>query len=226
MSAYIPAAYILIAALSLPGGALMTMAGGAIFGLPVGASAAVFSASIGATLAFWTARYVFRDSIKQHFGSRMAAIDAGIKRDGAFYLFTLRLVPIFPFFLINLLMGLTAMRTMTFFWVSLVGMLAGTILYANAGTRLSELSGASDILSPAIIFSFALLAAFPWLSRWGLAHFRARRVQAGWPKPARFDRNLIVIGAGAAGLVASYIVAASVGQSDADRSRQDGRGLP
>jgi pyruvate/2-oxoglutarate dehydrogenase complex dihydrolipoamide dehydrogenase (E3) component/uncharacterized membrane protein YdjX (TVP38/TMEM64 family) len=201
------AAYILIAALSLPGGALMTMAGGAIFGLPVGASAAVFSASVGATLAFWTARYVFRDSIKQRFGSRMAAIDAGIKRDGAFYLFTLRLVPIFPFFLINLLMGLTVMRTMTFFWVSLVGMLAGTILYANAGTRLSELSGASDILSPAIIFSFALLAAFPWLSRWGLGHFRAKRVQAGWVKPARFDRNLIVIGAGPAGLVASFVAA-------------------
>src|SRR3954451_9795476 len=201
------AAYILLAALSLPGAVLMTMAGGAIFYLPVGASGAVFFASVGATLSFWTARYLFRDPIKHRFGGRIAAIDAGIKRDGAFYLFTLRMVPIFPFFLINLLMGLTAMRSMTFFWVSLVGMSAGTILYANAGTRLSELSGARDILSPAIIVSFALLAAFPWLSRWGLRRFRAKPVHERWIKPARFDRNLVVIGAGAAGLMASFVAA-------------------
>ncbi|MDE2366049.1 MAG: TVP38/TMEM64 family protein, partial [Betaproteobacteria bacterium] len=134
------AAYVVITALSLPGATVMTLAGGAIFGLWVGAPVAVISASIGATLAFWMARYVFRDVVQRRFASRMAAIDAGIKRDGAFYLFTLRLIPVFPFFVINVLMGLTAIRTATFFWVSLVGMLAGTTVYANAGTRLGEIS--------------------------------------------------------------------------------------
>ncbi|SEK95909.1 FAD-dependent oxidoreductase [Nitrosovibrio tenuis] len=203
------ALYILITALSLPGAAVMTLAGGAIFGLWVGAPVAVISASIGATLAFWMARYVFRDMVQHRFGNRMAAIDAGIKRDGAFYLFTLRLIPVFPFFIINVLMGLTAMRTATFFWVSLVGMLAGTTIYANAGTRLGEISSPSDILSPVTIGSFALLAAFPWLSRWGLGYFKVSSTRARWPKPKRFDRNLIVIGAGAAGLVTSYIAAAT-----------------
>ncbi|HEY6043450.1 MAG TPA: FAD-dependent oxidoreductase [Nitrosospira sp.] len=201
--------YILITALSLPGAAVMTLAGGAIFGLWVGAPVAVISASIGATLAFWMARYVFRDMVQRHFGNRLAAIDAGIKRDGAFYLFTLRLIPIFPFFVINVLMGLTAIRTATFFWVSLVGMLAGTTIYANAGTRLGEISSLSDILSPGVIGSFALLAAFPWLSRSWLRYFKVRRTHARWPRPRRFDRNLIVIGAGAAGLVTSYIAAAT-----------------
>jgi len=201
--------YILITALSLPGAAVMTLAGGAIFGLWVGAPAAVISASIGATLAFWMARYVFRDMVQRHFGSRLAAIDAGIKRDGAFYLFTLRLIPVFPFFVINVLMGLTAIRTATFFLVSLVGMLAGTTIYANAGTRLGEISSPSDILSPEVVGSFALLAAFPWLSRSWLRYFKVRRTHARWPRPGRFDRNLIVIGAGAAGLVTSYIAAAT-----------------
>ena len=201
--------YILITALSLPGAAVMTLAGGAIFGLWVGAPVAVISASIGATLAFWMARYVFRDMVQRHFGNRLAAIDAGIKRDGAFYLFTLRLIPIFPFFVINVLMGLTAIRTATFFWVSLVGMLAGTTIYANAGTRLGEISSPSDILSPGVVGSFALLAAFPWLSRSWLRYFKVRRTHARWPRPRRFDRNLVVIGAGAAGLVTSYIAAAT-----------------
>jgi pyruvate/2-oxoglutarate dehydrogenase complex dihydrolipoamide dehydrogenase (E3) component/uncharacterized membrane protein YdjX (TVP38/TMEM64 family) len=201
--------YIVITALSLPGAAVMTLAGGAVFGLWVGAPAAVISASIGATLAFWMARYVFRDIVQRRFGSRMAAIDAGIKRDGAFYLFTLRLIPVFPFFMINVLMGLTAMRTATFFWISLVGMLAGTTIYANAGTRLGEISSPSDILSPGVIGSFALLAAFPWFSRSGLSYFRKRRAHARWAKPRRFDRNLVVIGAGAAGLVTCYTAAAT-----------------
>ena len=201
--------YILITALSLPGAAVMTLAGGAIFGLWVGAPVAVISASIGATLAFWMARYVFRDMVQRHFGNRLAAIDAGIQRDGAFYLFTLRLIPIFPFFVINVLMGLTAIRTATFFWVSLVGMLAGTTIYANAGTRLGEISSPSDILSPGVVGSFALLAAFPWLSRSWLRYFKVRRTHARWPRPRRFDRNLVVIGAGAAGLVTSYIAAAT-----------------
>jgi pyruvate/2-oxoglutarate dehydrogenase complex dihydrolipoamide dehydrogenase (E3) component len=139
----------------------------------------------------------------------MEAIDAGIKRDGAFYLFTLRLIPVFPFFVINVLIGLTAMRTATFFWVSLVGMLAGTVIYANAGTQISKISSPSDILSPGVIGSFALLAVFPWFSRSGLRYFRKRRAHGRWAKPRRFDRNLVVIGAGAAGLVASYTAAAT-----------------
>ena len=201
------AIYIVIASLSLPGATVMTLAGGAIFGLWVGIPAAVISASIGATVAFWTARYLFRDSVRQRFGDRMAAINAGIERDGAFYLFTLRLVPIFPFFVINLLMGLTAIRAGTFFWVSLLGMLPATTIYVNAGTQLGGLTSLSDILSPPLIGSLALLAAFPWLARWAVARIRARGVQARWRKPSRFDRNLVVIGAGAAGLVTSYIAA-------------------
>jgi hypothetical protein len=142
----------------------------------------------------------------------MAAINAGIERDGAFYLFTLRLVPVFPFFVINLLMGLTAIRTGTFFWVSLLGMLAGTAVYVNAGTQLGTLTSLSGILSPSLIGSFVLLAAFPWLARLGLERVRESRVRGHWPRssrPSRFDRNLVVIGAGAAGLVTSYIAAST-----------------
>ena len=203
------AVYIVIASLSLPGATVMTLAGGAIFGLGVGAPAAVISAAVGATVAFWVARYVLRDAVHRRFGDRMAAINAGIEHDGAFYLFSLRLVPVFPFFVINLLMGLTAIRTRTFFWVSLLGMLPATIIYVNAGTQLGALTTLSDILSPALIGSFALLAAFPWLARWGLAHIKDRAVHARWRKPHRYDRNLVVIGAGAAGLVTSYIAAAT-----------------
>lgn len=160
--------YIAVAVLALPGAGILTLAGGAIFGTWIGTPLALLSASLGATLAFLMARYVFRDFIQQRFSERMAAIDAGVERDGAFYLFTLRLVPVFPFFIINLLMGLTAIRTVTFFWVSLLGMLPGTAIYANAGTQLGALTSLSDILSPALIGSFALLAAFPWLARRGV----------------------------------------------------------
>lgn len=203
------AIYIVIASLSLPGATVMTLAGGTIFGLEVGAPAAVISAAIGATVAFWVARHVLRDAVHRRFGDRMAAINAGIEHDGAFYLFSLRLVPVFPFFVINLLMGLTVIRTRTFFWVSLLGMLPATIIYVNAGTQLAALTTLSDILSPALIASFALLAAFPWLARWGLAHIKDKAVHARWRKPHRYDRNLVVIGAGAAGLVTSYIAAAT-----------------
>jgi uncharacterized membrane protein YdjX (TVP38/TMEM64 family) len=166
--------YVIIAALSLPGAGVMSLAAGAIFGLWVGTPVALFSASVGATLAFWTARYLFRDLIQQRFSGRIAAVDAGIKRDGALYLFTLRLVPVFPFFIINLLMGLTAIKTRTFFVASFLGMLAGTAIYVNAGTQLGSLTSLSGILSPAVIGSFALLAAFPWLARWGVKRFRLR----------------------------------------------------
>ncbi|MEO8996371.1 MAG: FAD-dependent oxidoreductase, partial [Nitrosospira sp.] len=204
--------YIVIAALSLPGAGVMTLAGGAIFGFWVGIPLAVVSASIGATVALWMARYVFREFVQQRFSDRMTAIDAGIKRDGAFYLFTLRLVPIFPFFIINLLMGLTAIPSRTFFWASLLGMLPGTAIYVNAGTQLASITQLSDIFSPALIGSFALLAVFPWLARWGVERVRMRgagNIHAQWTKPIRFDRNLVVIGAGSGGLVTSYLAAAT-----------------
>lgn len=201
--------YIVMAALSLPGATVMTLAGGAMFGMWVGVPVVIISATIGATLAFWAARYVLRDAVQRRFGDRLKAINEGLERDGVFYLFSLRLVPAFPFFLINLLMGLTAIRSVTFFWASLVGMLAGSAVYVNAGTQLAAITHLSDILSPVLIGSFVLLAAFPWLARWGIGMVKTRRLYARWTKPAQFDRNLIVIGAGAAGLVTSYIAAAT-----------------
>ncbi len=200
--------YIVMAALSLPGAAVMTLAGGAMFGLWVGVPVVIVSATMGATLAFWVARYVLRDAVHHRFGDRMKTINDGLERDGVFYLFSLRLVPVFPFFLINLLMGLTTIRSITFFWASLVGMLAGTTVYVNAGTQLAAINHLSDILSPALVGSFLLLALFPWLARWGIAIVKTRRLYARWTKPTQFDRNLVVIGAGAAGLVTSYIAAA------------------
>ncbi len=199
--------YIVMAALSLPGATVMTLAGGAMFGLWVGVPVVLISATIGATLAFWVARYVLRDTVQRRFGDRLETINKGLERDGAFYLFSLRLVPAFPFFLINLLMGLTTLPSSTFFWASLIGMFAGTTVYVNAGTQLASITSLSDILSPALIGSFILLAAFPWLARWGIGLVKKRRLYANWVKPLKFDRNLIVIGAGAAGLVTSYIAA-------------------
>ena len=200
--------YVLVAALSLPGAAVMTIAAGALFGLLAGALIVSFASSMGATLAFLTSRYVLRDSIQNRFGDRLKAINEGMARDGAFYLFTLRLVPLFPFFLVNLLMGLTPMRARTFYWVSQLGMLAGTLVYVNAGTQLAQLQSLSGILSPGLLFSFALLGIFPMIakniSRW----LQGRRVYARWQRPQRFDRNLVVIGGGAAGLVSAYIGAA------------------
>lgn len=202
-------AYIVMAALSLPGATVMSLAGGAMFGLWIGVPVVLVSATIGATLAFWVARYILRDTVEQRYGDRLATINKGLERDGAFYLFSLRLVPACPFFLINLLMGLTTIRSTTFFWISLIGMFAGTSVYVNAGTQLAAISSLSDILSPELIGSFLLLAIFPWLARWGIGMLKTRRLYARWPKPDRFDRNLVVIGAGAAGLVSAYIAAAT-----------------
>lgn len=201
--------YLVMAALSLPGATVMTLAGGAMFGLWVGVPVVLVSATMGATLAFWMARYVLRDAVQRRFGDRLEAINTGLERDGVFYLFSLRLVPAFPFFLINLLMGLTTIRSATFFWASLVGMFAGTTVYVNAGTQLAAITRLSDILSPVLIGSFVLLAAFPWLARWGIGMVKTRRLYARWTRPTQFDRNLVVIGAGAAGLVTSYIAAAT-----------------
>jgi pyruvate/2-oxoglutarate dehydrogenase complex dihydrolipoamide dehydrogenase (E3) component/uncharacterized membrane protein YdjX (TVP38/TMEM64 family) len=200
--------YVAVTALSLPGAAIMTLAAGALFGLATGTVLVSFASTIGATLAFLASRFVLRDWVQSRFGDKLAAVNRGIARDGAFYLFTLRLVPIFPFFLINLVMGLTPIRTATFYWVSQVGMLAGTIVYVNAGTRLAAIDSVGDILSPALIASFALLGVFPLLARRVVELVRRRRVYARWTRPRRFDRNLVVIGAGAAGLVSAYVAAA------------------
>lgn len=201
-------AYVLMAALSLPGATLLTLAGGAVFGLLWGTLIISFASTIGATLAFLISRFLLRDWVKARFGQRLQAIDAGIRREGAFYLFTLRLVPVFPFFLVNLLLGLTAMKTRSFYWVSQVGMLAGTVVYVNAGTQLAKIESLSGIVSPALLGSFALLGVFPLLARKLVDLGRQRKVFAEWKKPARFDRNLVVIGAGSAGLVTAYIAAA------------------
>jgi len=204
------ALYVAVCALSLPGAAIMTLAAGAIFGLVTGTVIVSFASAIGATLALLASRYVLRDSVQSKFGARLADIDKGIEREGAFYLFTLRLVPIFPFFLINLLMGLTKMKALTFWWVSQIGMLAGTIVYVNAGTQLAKIDSPMGILSPGLIGSFVLLGIFPLVAKKIVDAIKARKVYAAWAhvKPKSFDRNLVVIGAGAAGLVTSYIAAA------------------
>ena len=204
------AIYVAVTALSLPGAAIMTLLGGAIFGLVVGTVVVSFASTIGATLAMLVARYLLRDGVRARFGARLAEIDKGVQREGAFYLFTLRLVPIFPFFVINLLMGLTAMKARTFFGVSQLGMLAGTLVYVNAGTQLARIDSLAGILSPALVGSFVLLGIFPLVAKKIVDAVKARKVYARWAgrKPRRFDRNLVVIGAGAAGLVTAYIAAA------------------
>ncbi|GGN29062.1 MULTISPECIES: FAD-dependent oxidoreductase [Marinomonas] len=199
--------YVIVTALSLPGAVIMTLAAGALFGLLWGTLIVSFASSIGATLAFLVSRYLLQDAVQSRFGDRLKAFNEGVARDGAFYLFTLRLVPIFPFFLINLLMGLTAIRALTFYWVSQVGMFVGTVVYVNAGTQLGQLESLSGILSPSLLLSFVLLGVFPLMAKKILDVIKAQRVYAGFTKPKSFDRNLIVIGAGAGGLVSAYIAA-------------------
>ncbi len=204
------AVYVAVTALSLPGAAIMTLLAGAIFGLVAGTVIVSFASSIGATLAMLFARYVLRDSVKARFGARLADIDKGVQREGAFYLFTLRLVPVFPFFVINLLMGLTKMKAATFYAVSQVGMFAGTVVYVYAGTQLAEIRSLKGIISPGLAGALVLLGVFPLVAKKIIDAVKARRVYAKWAdkKPGRFDRNMVVIGAGAAGLVTSYIAAA------------------
>jgi uncharacterized membrane protein YdjX (TVP38/TMEM64 family) len=166
--------YVAVTGLSIPGAAIMTLIAGALFGLVPGTILVSFASTIGATLAFLGSRYVLRDWVQSKFGERLKAIDDGLAKDGAFYLFTLRLIPVFPFFVINLLMGLTRIRTWTFFWVSQLGMLAGTIVYVNAGTQISQIESTAGLLSPVLIGSFILLALFPWAAK-GLIAFVNRR---------------------------------------------------
>ena len=194
------ALYVVITALSLPGAAIMTLLGGGLFGLVWGFVIVSFASTIGATLAFLVARYLLRDSVQNRFGDRLEPINKGVAEEGAFYLFTLRLVPIFPFFIINILMGLTPIKTFTFYWVSQVGMLAGTLVYINAGTQLAAITELKGILSPGLLLSFALLGIFPLLAKKVTDWLKKKKVYGGWEKPSSFDRNLVVIGAGAAGL--------------------------
>jgi len=204
------AAYVAVAALSLPGAAIMTLVAGAIFGVVTGTIIVSFASSIGATLAFLAARLVLRDSIESKFGDKLKAINAGVDKEGGFYLFTLRLVPAFPFFVINLVMGLTSMKTWTFYWVSQVGMFLGTVVYVNAGTELAKIDSLKGILSPGLLGAFVLLGVFPIIAKKIVDGIKARKVYAKWAdkKPATFDNNVVVIGAGSAGLVTSYIAAA------------------
>ncbi|OES33935.1 FAD-dependent oxidoreductase [Alteromonas macleodii] len=202
------AIYVAVTALSLPGAAILTLAAGALFGLVQGLVIVSFASSVGATLAFLVSRFILRDTVRNKFREKLKKIDEGVEKQGAFYLFTLRLVPVFPFFLINLLMGLTSLKTWTFYWVSQVGMLAGTAVYVNAGTQLAQIDSLSGIVSPGLIFSFVLLGIFPWIAKAIVAVVNRRRVYKGYSKPKKFDRNLVVIGAGAGGLVTSYIAAA------------------
>ncbi len=200
--------YTLVTALSLPAAAVLTLAGGAIFGLWQGLLLVSFASSIGATLAFLVSRFLLRDWVQEKYGNSLKSLNEGVRKDGGFYLFGLRLVPIFPFFLINLVMGLTPIKARTFYWVSQLGMLPGTIVYVNAGTQLGQIDSTAGLLSPGLIFSFILLGIFPLLARRLMDWIKARKVLADYDKPDRFDRNLIVIGAGSAGLVTSYIAAA------------------
>ncbi|MCK9621836.1 MAG: FAD-dependent oxidoreductase [Methylobacter sp.] len=201
--------YIAVAGLSLPGATILTLAGGAVFGLLWGTLIVSFASTIGATLAFLAARFLFRDAVKARFGDRLENINKGIDKGGALYLFTLRLVPAFPFFVINLVMGLTNLNTKTFYWVSQIGMLAGTVVYVNAGTQLSKLGSLADILSPGLVGSFILLGIFPLLANKIVEAIKANKVYAKWHKPPRFDNNIVVIGAGSGGLVTAYIAAAA-----------------
>lgn len=168
--------YVGVTGLSIPGAAIMSLVAGALFGLVSGTIIVSFASAIGATLAFLSSRYLLRDWVQDKFGERLRAIDDGLAKDGAFYLFTLRLIPVFPFFVINLLMGLTRIKTVTFFWVSQLGMLAATIVFVNAGTQISQIESTSGLLSPTLIGSFVALALFPWAAKALLGFVNRRRV--------------------------------------------------
>lgn len=200
--------YVLVTALSIPGAAILTLAAGAIFGLFYGTVIASVASTTGATLAFLGTRYLFRESAESKFRDRMSLINQGLKKEGSFYLFTLRLIPVFPFFLVNLLMGLTQFSVWRFFIVSQIGMLPGTLVYVNAGTEISKIDSLNGILSPGLILSFSLLGLLPLSSNWIVGYFRSRRHLSKFKKPKKFDYNMVVIGGGSAGLVSAYIASA------------------
>ena len=202
------ALYVLSTALSLPGASLLTLAGSAVFGVGWGLLLVSFASTLGATLAMLSARFLLRDWVRGRFGDRLAQFEQGMEKDGAFYLLSLRLIPLFPFFLVNLLMGLTPIRVSTYFWVSQLGMLPGTFVYVLAGAELATLTSTGNILSPGLILALTLLGLMPWLMKVLMKRLALRRLHAPYRKPDRFDYNLLVIGAGAGGLVTSYIAAA------------------
>lgn len=200
--------YIITVAFGFPGAAILTLAGGAIFGLVAGTILVSFASTIGASLNFLISRYLLRDSIQNKFSDKLKDINKGIKEDGAFYLFTLRMVPVFPFFLINLLMGLTSVSLLTFFFVSQIGMLAGTIVYVNAGTQIASIQSLKDIFSFPLMLSFVLLGFLPVIAKSIINYIKRNKYLKKYKKPNKFEYNLISIGGGSAGLVTSYIAAA------------------
>ena len=200
--------YILVTALSIPGASILTLLGAALFGFWTSLIMVSFASTIGATLAFLSSRFILRDWVQSKFGNRLTTLNNGIKKEGGFYLLSLRLIPVFPFFLINLLMGLTIIKTRTFFFVSQLGMLAGTAVYINAGTQLGKIDSLSGIISAPVLFSLVLLGLFPLLTKWIMKTMAMKKQYQQWQKPARFDQNLVVIGAGSGGLVSAYIAAA------------------
>ena len=201
--------YVLVTAVNIPGAAVMTLVGGALFGVLQGTIIVSFASTIGATLAFLLSRYLLRDYVEQRFSNFVSRINEGVDKDGAYYLFTLRLVPAFPFFVINMVMGLTRIRVPTYFFVSQIGMLPATMVYVNAGTQIGQLDSLAGILSPGLIGSFVLLGLFPLLARKLLERYNAGKLYRRFRKPKTFDTNLVVIGAGSAGLVTAYIAAAA-----------------
>lgn len=200
--------YVLVTALSIPGATILTLASGAIFGLFYGTIIASVASTLGATLSFLGARYLFRQSVEHRFRERMSSINRGLQKEGSFYLFTLRLIPAFPFFLVNLVMGLTKFPVWKFFFVSQIGMLPGTFVYVNAGTEISKIESLKGILSPGLLLSFSLLGILPLLSKWLIGYFRSRKHLRKYKKPSQYDYNMIVIGGGSAGLVSAYIASA------------------
>tara|TARA_B110000046_G_scaffold186044_1_gene231825 strand:- start:39136 stop:41262 length:2127 start_codon:yes stop_codon:yes gene_type:complete len=201
--------YVLATSLSLPGAALLTIIGGMIFGLWTGVLLVSFASTLGATLAFLLSRFVLRDWVQMKFARYLKAVNEGVQKDGAQYLFSLRLIPLFPFWIVNLVMGLMPIKVTTYYWVSQLGMLAGTVVFVNAGATLGEIEQLSTegILTPNLLFSFVLLATFPFVARFFLAYLQRRKALAGFKRPSKFDANLLVIGAGSAGLVSAYIAA-------------------
>lgn len=200
--------YVLVTALSIPGATILTLACGAIFGLLYGTIIASVASTIGATLSFFGARYLFRESLKHRFREQMQSINQGLEKEGSYYLFTMRLIPIFPFFLVNLVMGLSQFSVWRFFFISQIGMLPGTFVYVNAGTEISKIENLKGILNPSLLISFSLLGLLPLLSKWLIGYLKSRKHLNKYKKPSKFDYNMIVIGGGSAGLVSAYIASA------------------
>ncbi|CAE7236501.1 merA [Symbiodinium microadriaticum] len=197
--------YVLIAALSIPGAVIITLLGGAIFGTFWGTIIVSFASSIGATLAFLVSRTLLRDWVQAKFGNYLAPINRGMEKDGNFYLFSIRMVPLFPFFMVNLLMGLTPIKVVSYYWVSQLGMLLVTAVYVNAGSELSQITSLSGLVSGSVIISLVLVGIFPLIGRLIINAIQKNKVLRGFKKPKKFDANVLVIGGGSAGLVAAII---------------------